>query len=214
MIQEFLWTNQNPILWFVSLSSPCLILILPFVCRHVCADADASSLTFLRRRSVGNVCCYCIYHHHHCYLLSPEKPLSTYRYAAADSSWWIFCLLNGIQDTHTAPPPFSFNTSRTTARPGNDQESIISDDAVIEATTSNTMLPWLFFSFTFIAQLKDELCKEVYYLSVGINKDAAAFSSESPFVVSKMDLETAVMCACSTFWVHLCHCVNRSPQPG
>lgn len=113
----------------------------------------------------------------------------------------------------TPPPPCSFNTSRTTARPGNDQESIISDDAVIEATTSNTMLPWLFFSFTFIAQLKDELCKEVYYLSVGINKDAAAFSSETPFVVSKMDLETAVMCACSTFWVHLCHCVslvNRS----
>lgn len=53
-------------------------------------------------------------------------------------------------------------------------------DAVIEAATSNMMLTWLFFSFTFTAQLKDELCKKVHYLSLGSNKDAAAFSSETP----------------------------------
>lgn len=77
-------------------------------------------------------------------------------------------------------------------------------DAVIEAATSNMMLTWLFFSFTFTAQLKDELCKKVHYLSLGSNKDAAAFSSETPFVVPKMDLEAAVTCACSILCVHLC----------
>lgn len=82
----------------------------------------------------------------------------------------------------------------------------MTDDAVIEAATSN-MLPWLFFSFTFTAQLKDELCNKVYYLSVGINKDAAAFSSETPIVASKMDLETAVVC------VFLSVCSERL-QPG
>lgn len=67
---------------------------------------------------------------------------------------------------------------------------------MIEAATSKQTPPWPIFSFTFKAQLEDELREEVYYLSVGINKDAAVFSSEIPFVASKMDLETAVMSAC------------------
>lgn len=111
-------------------------------------------------------------------------------------------------------PPCSFNTSRTAAHPGNDRECIISADAVIEAATSNFMLPWPFFSFAFLAQLKDELCKKVYSLSVGTNKDAAAFSSEAPFVVSEMDLETAVTCARTTLWVRLCHCVANGVSLG
>lgn len=74
---------------------------------------------------------------------------------------------------------------------------------MIEVATSNTMLPWLFFSFTFIAQLRNELWKKAYYLSAGINKGAVALGSETPFVVSETDLETAVMCACSASWVLL-----------
>lgn len=56
--QEYLWTNQR-----IGSSSPlCLILILPFVCPHMCVDA--SSLTFFHRFSVGNVCFYCVHHNH------------------------------------------------------------------------------------------------------------------------------------------------------
>lgn len=66
-------------------------------------------------------------------------------------------------------------------------ESIISNvlDVVIEAATSYTMLHWLCFPFRFKAQMKDELCKRVHYLSLGRNKDIAAFSAESPLCCSR-----------------------------
>lgn len=61
-------------------------------------------------------------------------------------------------------------------------ESIISDmhDLVNEASTSNVMLHWPCFPFRFKAQMKDELCKKVHYLSLESNKDIAAFISQSP----------------------------------
>lgn len=57
-------------------------------------------------------------------------------------------------------------------------ESIISDmhDRMIEAATSNVMLHWPCSPFRFKAQMKDELCNRVHYLSLGNNKDIAAFS--------------------------------------
>lgn len=61
-------------------------------------------------------------------------------------------------------------------------ELIISEmhDLVIEAAPYYVMLRRACFPFRFKAQLKDELCKRVHYLSLGSNKDITAFSTGSP----------------------------------
>ena len=61
-------------------------------------------------------------------------------------------------------------------------ERIISDkhELMIEAATSNVALRRPHFPFRFKTEMKDELCKRVHYLSLGSNKDFAAFSQESP----------------------------------
>lgn len=43
--------------------------------------------------------------------------------------------------------------------------------------------------------MRDELCKRVHYLSLGSNKDVAAFRQGSPFVLLKMDLKKMFCCA-------------------
>lgn len=75
--------------------------------------------------------------------------------------------------------------------------SIISNmhELVIEATTSNIMLHWPRFPFGIKAQMKDELCKRVHYLSLGSNKDIAAFSLESPLCCLRW-----IWQRCTTAW--------------
>lgn len=53
-------------------------------------------------------------------------------------------------------------------------------DIVIEAATSVVPQHWPCFPFRSKAQMKAELWNRVHYLSLGSNKDIAAFSSESP----------------------------------
>lgn len=65
-------------------------------------------------------------------------------------------------------------------------ECIISDmhDPLIEAASSDVMLHWAMM-LSIQIQMRDELCKRVHYLSLGSNKDIAAFSSESPLCCSR-----------------------------
>ena len=76
---HFLYNDAGISAWFKVLGAGCWSFLLSNV--HWCVLSH--------RRSVVNVCNYCIYHDQDCYLLSPGEPLTTRRHAAAAVSWWI-----------------------------------------------------------------------------------------------------------------------------